>query len=112
MYTTKIRDTLNHNESVPIWIIIIPEPKTNIMDNNMEGLFISYLIQRGAGEDISSDEGWLQALGIWAFKKKKEAQSRGKMVSRKLGSNSFDFQFLDCLWVSMSLSNYMLLSIK
>ena len=41
----------------------------------MEGQLISILIQRGAGEDISSEEGWLQALGTWAL--------------RKLGSNSF-----------------------
>ena len=46
---------------------------------------LSYLIQRGAGEDISSEEGWLQALGTWALTKKEE----GKMLSRKLGSKSF-----------------------
>ena len=33
----------------------------------MEGQLISHLIQRGAGEDISSEEGWLQALGTWAL---------------------------------------------
>ena len=57
----------------------------------MEGQIISHLIQRGAGEDISSEEGWLQALGTWALTKKEEAQFRGKMLSSKLGSNSFVF---------------------
>ena len=44
----------------------------------MEGQLISILIQRGAGEDISSEEGWLQALGTWALTKKEDTQSRGK----------------------------------
>ena len=57
----------------------------------MERQLISHLIQRGAGEGISSEEGWLQALGTWALTKKEKAQSRGKMLSRKLGSNSFVF---------------------
>ena len=84
------RDTLNHNESVPIRIIIVAETKNkkenSCMDNNMKVSSLSYLIQRGAGEDISSEEGWLQALGTLALTKKEE----GKMLIRKLGSKSFD----------------------
>ena len=41
----------------------------------------------------------LQALGTLALTKKEEVQSRGKMLSRILGSNPFVFYFLHCLRV-------------
>ena len=60
----------------------------------MEGQIISHLIQ-DSGEQVKTSlqkrGGYIQALGTWALTKKEEAQSRGKMLSRKLGSNSFVF---------------------
>ena len=56
---------------------------------DMEGQLIGYLIQRRAGEDIFSEEGWLHVLGTWALTKKEEAQSRGKTLFRKSGSKPF-----------------------
>ena len=45
-------------------------------NKDIEDQLVSYLIQRGAGEDISSEEeeeGWLQqALCTWALTKKEE----------------------------------------